>query len=145
MQLTLTNILTMVALASTSVQGLGINCRGSAACKRNGALSDLSGFIQNIQLDRIYNNGEHIACRGQNNGILGIIDPNGGVCAFLQFTAGGISGNQIKSLTASLVEHGYNACGSVPINFPDSNDPSDGILTFNFVANTDNPCPNGLC
>lgn len=42
----------------------------------------------------------------------------------------------IRPLLDALLEHGCSTCGSVPIHYVDegNNDPSDGILTFNYVA-----------
>ncbi len=39
----------------------------------------------------------------------------------------------------AVLEHGCHTCGSVPIHFVDegSNDPDEGILTFNYVGNPD--------
>uniref|UniRef100_A0A914YB76 Killer toxin Kp4 domain-containing protein n=1 Tax=Panagrolaimus superbus TaxID=310955 RepID=A0A914YB76_9BILA len=76
--------------------------------------------------------------------ILFQINPNDGYCLFLQKTQNGINGDRIKQLVALLMEHGCKGCGSVPINYPGSNDPKNGILTSNYVSNKDNPC-NGLC
>jgi hypothetical protein len=59
---------------------------------------------------------------------------NAGECAFLQGTASGVSGTQIYALIQQLQGHNCKDCGSVPIGFPQSNDPSSGILTVNFVA-----------
>ena len=45
----------------------------------------------------------------------------------------------IRPLTDALLEHGCSTCGSVPLHYVDekSNDPKDGILTFNYVKNPD--------
>ncbi|CAF9925724.1 hypothetical protein IMSHALPRED_006768 [Imshaugia aleurites] len=63
----------------------------------------------------------------------------GGICVFAQDMASGatIDLGTVRGLTDALLEHGCSTCGSVPIHFVDegSNDPSDGILTFNYVAN----------
>lgn len=70
----------------------------------------------------------------------------GGICVFLQNMADGarLDLGTIRPLTDSLLEHGCSVCGSVPIHEVDqqSNDPSDGILTFNYVAN---PFCDGGC
>lgn len=128
-----------------SPRALGINCRGSAICSDPRAGKDasrrLQAYIQNIQGGRVYRNGEHIACVGRGS----TISPNGGFCAFLQGTTRNVNGNQIKELIGHIVGHGCKVCGSVPIDFPGSNDPKNGILTVNYVSNTDNPCPDGLC
>ena len=63
----------------------------------------------------------------------------GGICLFPQYMADGASLtlSQIRPLMDKLLEHGCGTCGSVPIHFVDqgSNDPKDGILTFNYVKN----------
>ena len=69
------------------------------------------------------------------------------MCVFLQFMPNnpGIEGRRIKYLLDALAGHGCKGCGSVPVAWP-SNDPDrEGILTVNYVGNTDNPCPTGLC
>jgi hypothetical protein len=62
MQITLANPVALAALLGTGVQGLGINCRGSAACKKNAALADILSYMSNIQTNRTHKDGEHIAC-----------------------------------------------------------------------------------
>ena len=125
---------------------LGINCRGSALCSdaRAGknAASRLQSFINaGIQGNRVYRNGEHIACVDRTS----LAAPSGGFCAFLQGTNRDVNGNNIRDLIGQIVGHGCKVCGSVPIDFPGSNDPKNGILTVNYVSSTDNPCPEGLC
>jgi hypothetical protein len=140
----ISGILTIAYLTS-SAYALGINCRGSSFCNKNNAPSQLQSFISKIQCDRMYNNNEHIACISGPN----FVDGNGGVCAFLQGVPGPVSGASIQLLIDAIVDHGCSGCGSTPVTFPQqlggSNDPSAGILTVNFVKNTDNPCPTGLC
>jgi hypothetical protein len=130
---------------------LGINCRGSSTCgraKTQGAVNTIAGYIAGVQPCRNYKNGEHIACINDGN----VLASNGGFCAFLQGTASGAVGADINAMIQSLnnrTDDHCNNCGSVPILFPPalggSNDPKPGILTVNFVSNTDNPCPDGLC
>jgi hypothetical protein len=79
--------------------------------------------INGIDMGKTYQNGDHIVCAKE-----------GGECAFLQGTASGVPGSKIKDLIAELKGHNCKDCGSVPIVFPDSNDPSSGILTVNFVS-----------
>ncbi|KAI9776538.1 MAG: hypothetical protein M1839_009519 [Geoglossum umbratile] len=143
MHVSLANILAVAALAATQTQALGINCRGSGFCGKNGAVNTLAGYIDGIQGCRVYQNGEHIACKSDPK----VLNGNGGECAFLQGTASGLSGSAIQALIKEIQGHGCEGCGSVPIGFPQvfggSNDPSGGILTVNYVADTDNPCPDG--
>ncbi|KAM0794289.1 hypothetical protein BDR22DRAFT_895303 [Usnea florida] len=70
----------------------------------------------------------------------------GGICVFPQDLKAGatLDLGTVRGLTDALLEHGCSTCGSVPINFvtEGSNDPSDGILTFNYVKN---PFCDGSC
>lgn len=63
----------------------------------------------------------------------------GGICVFPQKMASGatLDLGTIRGLADALLEHGCSVCGSVPIHYVDngSNDPADGILTFNYVKN----------
>ena len=63
----------------------------------------------------------------------------GGICVFPQKMASGatLDLGTIRGLADALLEHGCATCGSVPIHYVDdgSNDPDDGILTFNYVSN----------
>ena len=63
----------------------------------------------------------------------------GGICVFPQNMASGatLDLGTIRGLADALLEHGCAVCGSVPIHYVDtgSNDPGDGILTFNYVSN----------
>ena len=61
----------------------------------------------------------------------------GGVCLFPQ--GANLTLGSIRPLVDAVLEHGCHTCGSVPIHFVDegSNDPKDGILTFNYVKNPD--------
>jgi hypothetical protein len=102
-----------------------------------------------------YANGDHVICVSQSqqisidagvklDGVSGGISlggsiGEGGICLFPQNMASGatLSLEQIKPLTDAIIKHGCTTCGSVPIHFVDkgSNDPKDGILTFNYVKN----------
>ncbi|KAI5460745.1 killer toxin [Mariannaea sp. PMI_226] len=111
-----------LAAVATTVNGLGINCEGSGQC---GPLADnnaqkLVNYINGIDPNRWYNNGQLIACSGF-------------VCAFLQNT-GGAPGRNIKGLAHFITEHGCKNCGSVPYFYPSDNNVADGELTFNAVG-----------
>ncbi|KAI1848968.1 hypothetical protein JX265_001299 [Neoarthrinium moseri] len=140
-------LLLLTALPSPA-QALGINCRGSAICSQffNGAATGheakvLADWIQGIEAegyqpvainsDRIYKNGEQIACYGRSS-----------ICAFLQKTPNGLSGGDIRKIAKYIPEHGCTICGSVPIDFPKTNDVNKGELTFNYVTKN---CGNGIC
>lgn len=108
-----------------------------------------------------YNNGDHVLCISNTltiNLSIPIIDPtgltsglnlgswhlggrikDGGICLFPQYMKNGpLTLGMIRKLADKLLEHGCETCGSVPIHFVDkgSNDPGDGILTFNYVRHT---------
>ena len=114
-----------------SATAKGINCEGSALC------GDQKGFlvkVSNLITDNIngvdpnyhFSNGEHIACSGH-------------ICAFLQKTSGGASGQQVRDAIVKLLNHGCKGCGSVP--FID-NDVDKGELTVNYVSTT---CDDSVC
>lgn len=145
MQLVFANIFTIVALASATLQGLGIKCHDGGNCTKNGAIADIAKYMERLQIDRMHYRNRFIACRGRNGNIAGATDPYGSVCGFLQGTKTGFNGSQIKSLTAALVQYGCNACGSISVDFPNSDDPAHGYLTFDWISYNLNPCPNGVC
>ena len=106
-----------------------------------------------------YSNGDHVICVSESQPIsIGVtasaeeaggsvgtsltLNGNiheGGICVFPQKMASGatLDLGTIRELADALLEHGCHVCGSVPIHFVDqgSNDPGDGILTFNYVKN----------
>ncbi|MCJ1270164.1 hypothetical protein MMC22_010060 [Lobaria immixta] len=106
----------------------------------------------------VYNSSDHVICISQNQlvtieagaeyeGASGSfsLDGNiheGGICLFPR--SAGLTLEQIRPLTDSMLQHGCTTCGSAPIYFIDqgSNDPGAGILIFNYVKN---PCCDGNC
>jgi len=127
--LTKATTLTIAITALSSVaSGLGINCRGSALCSNHNALKLFAGASLRIDKNRQYQNGEKIMCQS--------LDMGKGTCLFLQGTNGGLPGSAMSNLILSLIGHECQQCGSVPIGFPGSNDPGNGILTSNFVSDT---------
>jgi hypothetical protein len=124
------------ALTAVEVNALGINCRGSGDCSTIvGNINQLISTVGNIQGDRFYNDGEHIACLESELG--------NGLCVFAQ-GSGGLPGSSVPPLLQALSDHHCGKCGSVPLFFPQgSNDPSKGILTVNVIGSTGG-C-NGLC
>jgi hypothetical protein len=75
---------------------------------------------------------------GPNRHIACSLDPikdnwEGSLCVFIQYTNETLTGRRIKHLMSGLVAHGCKRCGSIPITWPESNDPRNGILTANFV------------
>ncbi|KAI3320447.1 hypothetical protein HD806DRAFT_232844 [Xylariaceae sp. AK1471] len=143
---------------------LGINCRGSGLCPRaswnnNADVSVIqllrdAVYAASAPLSTSYESGDHVICVSQSQqitievgfeldgiggsiGLTGSIG-EGGICLFPQYMADGatLSLEQIRPLMDALLKHGCSTCGSVPIHFvdQDSNDPSEGILTFNYVA-----------
>lgn len=136
-----------------AVSSLGINCRGSFYCWDGSNLELIKSYMDGlIDNNRDYNAGEHIVCytTGVNSfPIYSLIgkqfqeDVVPGFCLFLQDTKGPVKGGKIFELVNHLLEHGCKGCGSVPIDFPASNDPGNGILTMNYVGGT-RGC-HGLC
>lgn len=139
--------LLLLAASSSPVQSLGVNCRGSGLCTPviNGPVTGneakvLTDWIQGIEAEgyqpvvidsnRIYKNGEQIACYQRSS-----------ICAFLQKTANGVSGANVRKLAKYIPDHGCKVCGSVQTDFPNSNDVNNGELTFNYVTK---PCGNGI-
>ena len=169
MQLCMLNLVSLFLIYPLPiVSALGINCRGSALCPRASWNNPNSESIIQILHDVIhvypgsnsttYDSGDHIICLSQSQpigigigidgvaaggsiGLSGTI-PEGGICLFPQRTS--LNLEQIKPLVDAILDHGCTTCGSVPIHFVDegSNDPSDGILTFNYVAD---PFCDGSC
>ena len=149
---------------SVKAIALGINCRGSGLCDRASFLKETDASIIQTLRDvvyatslpdnTVYNSGDHIVCVSQSTkitisptftgqiggfsagtsiGLSGSID-SGGICLFPQGAS--LTLGSIKPLTDAILDHKCSTCGSVPIHFVDkgSNDPSAGILTFNYVA-----------
>lgn len=140
----------LTASAPLSTLALGINCRGSGFCTGFPINPQVSGqeakvladWIQGLEADglqpvviaddRIYKNGEHIACYQRSL-----------ICAFLQKTKGdGVSGADVKKQARFIPDHGCKVCGSVPTDYPATNNVNDGELTFNYVTQ---PSCNGVC
>lgn len=127
----------LISTMAIGTSALGINCRGSAECGNTGGrATDILNYVQKIDNNRWYQNGEHIACWKSQLGT--------GLCAFLQGT-GGIPGSLIKELVQDVVNHNCHVCGSVPVffNSGDNDINTHGELTINYVAKVGN-C-NGLC
>ena len=135
-------LLGIVALPQLT-SSVGINCEGSSVCSSSEhAAQDLTTYIQTIDRNRFYKDGQQIAC------VTAVVTTHDGdasfaFCAFLQHT-GGTNGSKILELAPYIPAHGCHACGSVPFLYPSSNDDSHGALTFNHVSK---PCSrnNGLC
>ncbi|KAF2429475.1 Kp4-domain-containing protein [Tothia fuscella] len=135
-----------LALALTllpSTLALGINCRGSGACTGlvRPAVPPLVHAIWSLDDNYLWSTREPIACYIR-------------VCAFLQPWSGhgadtidkGVTGRRIKELAREIFKHGCTECGSVPLDYPESNDGAvAGELTFNVVKNTSSRgrCPMG--
>ena len=138
--------LAVLGLASMS-HGLGINCRGSALCSSSDSYTaeNLRSSIGGVPDDKYFPKGKHIACdRGGVTWvpIPGVPATGGGICAFVQ-NIDGMLGKDLKRLAGFIVDHGCNVCGSVPTDYPDSNNVKDGQLTFNYVSSPD--CEEGIC
>jgi len=122
---------TLSFMLAANVQALGINCRGSLCCPRSTDFAQqLADMIANLDPSDTFTSGQQMACLDTGSG--GLCD--GQVCAFLQNTGSTFGVSQLTSLANDIVGHGCSACGSVPVGFPDSNDVSQGELTFNYVS-----------
>ncbi|KAI6085035.1 hypothetical protein F4821DRAFT_261399 [Hypoxylon rubiginosum] len=153
-------------------RALGINCRGSGLCGLATIENHSGTRILQLWHDilaatdkdpsTVYNSGDHIVCIGTSatitvgasvsaeaEGLSGELSLSsdvsigtGGVCLFPQGAS--LTLAQIRDLVDALGNHGCATCGSVPIHFVDqnSNDPSSGILTSNYVGN---PFCGGNC
>lgn len=138
-----TTVASLLALSSRAVAGvvdttqvadikaraLGINCEGSFFCYK--------GAMQNIVSTALSNTGGCSAAPGQQ------MYCDGNICAFTQGTNDYINPELAQHLLTALQAHGCQGCGSVPLSYPFSNDPSGGILTVNYVS--DNHGCNGIC
>ncbi|KAK6834790.1 hypothetical protein PG987_009484 [Apiospora arundinis] len=124
----LTNLFALASLA-TGALSLGINCRGNSNCGGTLCkLTDILSQVRNLPQGNLYNPGDHIACCGDKA-------VASGLCAFVQGNFNGqMSASRAGDLLQQLVNHGCGKCGSVPVNFPGSNDPGNGILTVNWVS-----------
>ncbi|KAK4551825.1 hypothetical protein LTR86_010911 [Recurvomyces mirabilis] len=134
---------------------MGVNCQGSYGCdhfdasgKNNGktaVIDYIVSAIDNIDQNRIYHNGERIACQpGSYHYNIGLHtgEITGGICAFLQKAHRLINGHEIQDHAHGLKNHGCRACGSQPTE--NDNNVANGMLTFNVVADVALHC-DGLC
>ena len=152
-------ILTLLPLTTS----LGINCRGSGLCPLASWDDKSPEHIAQVLRDAVwaspkpnstlYPSGSHIICVSVAQSItLGAsLTPGtatgtfslsgeiglGGICLFPQ--GSNLTLGVVRPLVDAILEHGCHTCGSVPIHFVDerSNDPDEGILTFNYVENPD--------
>ncbi|KAJ9648801.1 hypothetical protein H2201_005063 [Coniosporium apollinis] len=134
-----------------------INCKGSALChmlRPSRPLSKLVSALQDLP-DNVYytRGGQHIACFDH-------------LCAFLEYSDAYASksfaklrlpdgrpipaaaSDQIKQLAARLEAYGCQACGSVPVGYPEKAE-GDVVLRFDYVSwpcvgQKEGLCPFGL-
>ncbi|KAJ2983220.1 hypothetical protein NQ176_g852 [Zarea fungicola] len=138
-------LLAVVACASAAMAKLepdGINCDGSSNTQffnvkidkkfgqsPNNQVPALASIIGGIDDNRLYKNGEHIACL---KGTIFFVP--GSICAFLQSTSGGMLGRDIKTIASELGKE-CGACGSIATGFfGGDKDVNHGMLTMNFVS-----------
>ena len=147
--------LTLAALVGVTMAGpdpAGFACGGSSNCQfieidnigqfgesPNNQIPALASLIVNgVDDNRLYQNGEHIACL--NGKVVGFFP--GAICAFLQKTSGGVLGSDIKNLASALAPN-CGSCGSVATGFFGGDlNVNDGELTVNAVTK---PNCNGVC
>jgi hypothetical protein len=118
----LTNV---VARDEIEAAALGINCRGSSIAYND--MKTLHDYAKDLDPNRQYSSGEKITC---------VEHTIGGTCAFFQGISGTKPGSSVAVYIQDLLDHKCFDHGSVPITFPQSNNPSNGILTVNYVSNT---------
>jgi hypothetical protein len=126
----------LVAFLSPA-SALGINCRGSVDCEGIPSPSvahSLATFINGIDQERWYQNGEQIACDARVVQSQDVIRGPTTLyfCPFLQNT-GGAWGSDILRLANYIPDHGCKVCGSVPYFYPSDNNVEHGELIFNHV------------
>lgn len=132
-------LLPLLLLLSTPVNGVGINCHGSARCLTSdnmGVMEKLAAHMARMHDRDVYMPGQSIACFYDGW--------SGFYCAFVQgkrAPRGGVYGVLLKEKMRQLVEHGCRGCGSVPLA-ADNESRTSGLLTVNFVMLA--PC-TGLC
>ena len=159
-----TKLLSFIITLLPLTTSLGINCRGSGLCPVASWDNKSPYRITQVLRDAvwaspkpnstIYPSGSHIVCvsvaqsitlsaaasyEGTATGTFALSGEIGlgGVCLFPQ--GANLTLGVVRPLVDAVLEHGCHTCGSVPIHFVDegSNDPSEGILTFNYVKNPD--------
>ncbi|KAF5005568.1 hypothetical protein FDECE_7975 [Fusarium decemcellulare] len=114
----------------------GINCEGSSLCNASeGGFDKLKNFItDNINgadPNFVYQDGQQVACLGSRDT----------VCCFPQ--GGTLKGDLARYFIVELGKHGCTACGSIPMDWPNSNDSGvKGLFTCNYVTNG---CGSNLC
>ena len=100
----------------------GISCDGSARCvdyKGNG-LQDLLSKVNQIDINKIFQSGEQLACSDVVHSLIGY----GGICVSVghnteSYTIGPLENGQSNSVgdvIADLIWHGCKACGTAPTN-----------------------------
>ena len=105
-------------IPTTNKQPIAINCKGSGRCPAHPnypVLESLLPFIENVDDDYLFINGEHIVCNA---------DPYVSVCAFFQRLPnvtetyfGAVSGADVRKLIPQLLDFGCKACGRyVPLS-----------------------------
>lgn len=107
--------------------GLGINCKGSSSC---GAVD---GTLQAI-VDMVCNLPNGPAGFPPGVRLAQYCDRfAGGIAAFTQNTKTFVTPGKACSLLQLLKKHGCGTCGSIPLDYPHSNDVNKGELTVNYV------------
>ncbi|MCJ1464053.1 hypothetical protein MMC07_002664 [Pseudocyphellaria aurata] len=131
----------VLSFANLIFAGDRLNCKGGAGCyfvdSKLTPAQILTVYIDHIDPNRIYLDGEKIACYRFN--LLGF---HSHICAFLQKT-NGAPGATIRDVSAWITGHGCRVCGSVPIGYPDDDNVDNGMLTYNIVSS--GACRTGLC
>lgn len=119
----------LLLTAVSSAGALGINCQGDGNCFNGNQLQQFYNLADGLQQGRFYQNDERIMCQPYS-GLAG-----GAFCLFLSGTGFGAPASSFKTLIKDLMDHGCQACGSIPLFFPDGdNSPNRGVLKSDWVS-----------
>ena len=109
-----------LVLSQASSAHAQTNCNGSSGCggREGNVASDLANFIiANVNPNQQFVDTQQIACKSVKRGF---------ICAFLQRTGTGATGQEIKNAVQNIPNHKCRVCGSTTVKA--------GELTFNFTT-----------
>ena len=124
---------------------LGINCEGSSMCinqAKNKLVRKAIEATDYMNPNDLYYPGAKIICF---KGKIWVFTRDFGICLYAQgysVSPTGISVALIKAKLQQLLDHGCEACGSVPLAYTNDAE-SEGMLTMNYVQHRDG-C-KGIC
>lgn len=116
------------AMMTATTYALGINCQGSGLCSGNkGALGQAQAQLRGMDQDQTVGDGEKAVCVQSS---VSISDPS--LCIFYQKTGRQFTIAQTVEFVQNLIDHGCEACGSVPVD--PGNNVNNGELTAIMVT-----------